>query len=66
MGIRLNVTLIGARPMCRCLECSTINRKTSMIAMWPSRANVSIHSLACTPSGRMMVPISWEKNAPLP
>jgi len=45
-GSRLNVTLSGARPMCRCFECSTISRNTSITPMCSSSAIVSIHSLA--------------------
>ena len=51
LGSRLKVTLIGARPMCRCLECSTISRNASMTPMWPISAMVSIHTLAVCPSG---------------
>ena len=29
-GSRLNTTLIGARKMCKCLECNTTSRKPSM------------------------------------
>ena len=50
-GSRLKVTLIGARKMCRCLECSTISRKISATAMCGSSATVSIHSLAVDPAG---------------
>ena len=50
-GSRLKVTLSGARPMCRCLECSTISRKTSITPMCSSSATVSMHSLAVWPSG---------------
>ena len=65
-GRRLKVTLIGARKMCRCLECNTISKKISATAMCASSANVSIHSLAATPSGCISPPMACEKNAAPP
>ena len=66
LGSRLNVTLIGARPMCRCLECSTISRKASITPMCSSSAIDSITSLAVWPSGASGSPMPCEKNAPQP
>ena len=37
IGWRPNITLIGATKMCRCLECTTITRNTSMTPMCSSR-----------------------------
>ncbi len=65
-GSRLNVTLSGASPMCRCLECSTMSRKVSMTPMCNSRAIDSIARLALSPSGCSAAPTRCEANAPLP
>ncbi len=45
-GSRLNVTLMGARKMCRCLECKTRIRNASMTPMCSNSAVVSMISLA--------------------
>nr|CRL58609.1 hypothetical protein CPGR_05953 [Mycolicibacterium fortuitum subsp. fortuitum DSM 46621 = ATCC 6841 = JCM 6387] len=63
-GRRLKVTLMGARPMCRCLECSTISRKASMTPRWASSAMVSSHTLAVWPSGASSAAMPSEKKAP--
>ncbi|PQM46282.1 hypothetical protein C1Y40_03548 [Mycobacterium talmoniae] len=65
LGSRLKATLIGARKMCRCLECSTMIRNASMIPMCNSRPMVSIHSLVVELKCENHLPNNSEANAPL-
>ena len=64
-GWRLKSTLRGARKMCRCLELSTMIKKTSMTPMCSSSPTASSTSRvdSLRPSRRLPIPI--ETKAPL-
>ena len=65
-GRRPNMTLIGATKMCRCLECSTKMRKTSMTPMCSSRPTCSRKVAVDSPRGSIARPTACEAKAAFP
>ncbi len=64
MGCRLNSTLMGAVMMCRCLECTTSIRNTSITPMCSSSPRPSRTCSVPSDSPSSIEPMALETNAP--